>query len=33
MIIGLLGLPFSGKATVAEYLEQEHQFITVDLEN
>jgi|GEM_PF-1296117 len=29
MIIGLTGLPASGKATVSKYLEQNHQFTTL----
>ena len=33
MIIGLIGLPFSGRATLAEYLELEYQFKVIDLEN
>ena len=33
MIVGLIGLPFAGKSTIAEFLEQEHQFKSIDLEN
>ena len=33
MIVGLVGSRFSGKSTLAKYLEQHHQFERVDLNN